>query len=62
MPIDKIHKEKISGAEMMELLDLFVEYAAPEKADTWQEQFPALRKSAATLYRFDAITALFLAA
>jgi len=62
MPIDKMHKEKISGAEMMELLDWFVEYAAPEKADTWQEQFPALRKSAATISRFDAMTALFLAA
>lgn len=62
MPMGKVQQEEISGAEMMELLDWFVNYAAPEKADTWQEQFPALRKSAATISRFDAMTALFLAA
>ena len=62
MPMDKVQQDSISGKEMMELLDWFVDYAAPEKADTWQEQFSALRKSAATISRFDAMTALFLAA
>ena len=62
MPMGKVQQDSISGKEMMELLDWFVDYAAPEKADTWQEQFPALRKSAATISRFDAMTALFLAA
>lgn len=61
MPMDKIQQETISGKEMMELLDWFVNYAAPDKADTWKEQLLIIRKSNARLSRFDAMTALFLA-
>lgn len=62
MPIDKIHQEKISGAEMMELLDWFVEYAAPEMLDDWKNQLAELRNSNAALSRFDAMAAWYLAA
>lgn len=61
LPMDKVQQDKISGKEMMELLDWFVNYAAPDKADTWKEQLLIIRKSNARLSRFDAMTALFLA-
>lgn len=61
LPMDKVQQDKVSGKEMMELLDWFVNYAAPEKSDTWKEKFPEIRKSNARLSRFDAMTALFLA-
>ena len=60
--MDKIQQETISGKEMMELLDWFVNYAAAEKTDSWKEEFPTIRESNAQLSRFDAMTALFLAA
>lgn len=44
MPLDKVQQDKISGKEMMELLDWFVNYAAADKADTWKEQFSTIRK------------------
>ena len=62
MPMDKVKQDKVSGKEMMELLDWFVNYAAAEKIDSWKEQFPTIRESNAQLSRFDAMTALFLAA
>ena len=62
LPMDKVQQETISGAEMAELLDWLVNYAAAEKTDSWKEQFPAIRESNAQLSRFDAMTALFLAA
>lgn len=61
LPMDKIQQDNVSGKEMMELLDWFVNYAAPEKADTWKEQLSTIRKSNARLSRYDAMTALFLA-
>ena len=62
LPMDRVGQEHISGKEMMELLDWFVSYAAPEKAEDWSAQLKALRGSRADLARFDAMTALFLAA
>ncbi|MBR3867318.1 MAG: hypothetical protein IKM54_05960, partial [Butyricicoccus sp.] len=62
MPMDKVHQEEISGREMMELLDWFVEYAAPETLDDWKNQLPALRNSNASLSRFDTMAAWYLAA
>ena len=62
MPMGKVQKEKISGAEMMELLDWFVEYAKPEALDDWKNQLPLLRESNAALSRFDAMAAWYLAA
>ena len=38
MPMDKVQQDKVSGKEMMELLDWFVEYAAPEALDDWKNQ------------------------
>ncbi len=61
LPMDKVQQDKVSGKEMMELLDWFVNYAAPDKAETWKEQLPIIRKSNARLSRFDAMIALFLA-
>ena len=61
MPMDKVQQETISGKEMMELLDWFVNYAVAEKTGSWKEQFLTIRKSNARLSRFDAMTALFLA-
>ena len=62
MPMGKVQQEKISGAEMMELLDWFVEYAKPEALDDWKNQLPLLRESNAALSRFDAMAAWYLAA
>ena len=62
MPVDKISQKSLSGKEMMGLLDWFVAYAAPEQVDSWSIQLPDLRKSKAQIARFDAMTALFLAA
>ena len=62
LPIEKVQQETISGAEMMELLDCFVEYAAPERTVQWQQFCPKLRSSQAALRRTDAMAALFLAA
>lgn len=62
MPMDKVRQETISGAEMAELLDHFVEYADPDKLPEWKALLPKLRTHEDALTRFDAMGALFLAA
>ena len=62
MPMDRIQQATISGAEMVELLDCFVEYANPDKLEEWKELLPKLRTHEDALTRFDAMGALFLAA
>lgn len=62
LPVQKVRQETISGAEMAELLDCFVEYAAPDKLAGWQALYPGLRSHTAPLTRFDAMAALYLAA
>ena len=62
MPIDKVTQDTVSGKEMMELLDWFVGYAAPETLSEWKNSLPAMRSSDVSLSRFDAMTTLFLAA
>jgi len=62
MPMGKVQQGSISGKEMMELLDWFVEYAEPEALDDWENQLPTLRESNAALSRFDAMAAWYLAA
>lgn len=61
-PMDKVQQKTISGAEMAELLDHFIEYAAPDKLDEWKALLPNLRTHQGVLTRFDAMGALFLAA
>jgi len=58
----KFAQETISGAELAELLDKLVAYAAPDKLAEWQEMYPVLRASEEPLTRFDAMASLFLAA
>ena len=62
LPMDKVQQETISGAEMAELLDHFVEYANPDKLVEWMALLPKLRTHEDALTRFDAMGALFLAA
>lgn len=62
MPMEKVQQATISGAEMAELLDYFVEYANPDKLTEWQALIPKLRTHKDALTRFDAMGALFLAA
>ena len=62
MPMEKVQQATISGAEMAELLDYFVEYANPDKLAEWQALMPKLRTHKDALTRFDAMGALFLAA
>lgn len=62
LPLNKAEQETISGSEMMELLDVFVSIAAPDKLTDWQATYPKLRSSSDPLIRFDAMAALFLAA
>ena len=62
LPAEKALQDTISGAEMMELLDRYVAFAAPEQLSAWEGAYPELRKSTEPLIRFDAMAALFLAA
>ena len=62
MPMEKLGQETISGAEIAELLDHFVEYADEDKLTEWQALLPGLRTHKEALTRFDAMGALFLAA
>lgn len=62
LPLDKAEQETITGGEMMELLDVFVSIAAPDKLADWQTEYPLLRAGRRPLIRFDAMAALFLAA
>jgi len=62
LPADKLEQDNISGAEMMELLDCFVEYADISKLELWKTQQPLLRDSNEVLSRFDAMAAMYLAA
>jgi len=62
MPMGKIMQETVSYREMMELLDWFVSYAAPENMNAWKSMLPALRGKDSQITRFDAMTALYMAA
>ena len=62
MPMEKLQQETISGAEMAELLDWFVHYAAPELSDEWSGRIAELRNSKEALRRIDAMAALYLSA
>ena len=62
IPLDKISQASVSGSEMMELLDWFVEYAAPDRLNEWQKHLPLVRQSSVKLPRFEAMVSLFLAA
>lgn len=61
MPMDNVQQDSISGKEMMELLDWFVEYAAPENLNQWKTMLPTLREHNEPLCRFDAMAAWYLA-
>ena len=58
---DKIDNGTVSGAEMAELLDKLVAYAAPDKLEEWKTKYPALRSSSEPLERYDMLSALYLA-
>lgn len=62
MPMENVQQTTISGAEMAELLDWFVQYAAPNVSDEWSKQVSELRNSNDVLRRIDAMAALFLSA
>lgn len=62
LPMEKVQQETISGAEMAELLDWFVQYAAPDVSDEWSKQVSELRNSNDALRRIDAMAALYLSA
>ena len=58
---DELDNSTISGAEMAEILDKLVGYAAPDKLDEWKLSYPALRTSAKQLNRYDMLSSLYLA-
>lgn len=62
IPMEKVQQETLSASEMAELLDWFVNFAAPEKLEKWRQSYPALHSSHTALRRMDAMAALFLAA
>lgn len=57
---DSPEKQTITGAELTQMLDKVVAYAAPEKLDAWQQLYPVLRSDDRALKRIDVISALFL--
>jgi len=62
MPMEKVLQPTITGTEMVELLDWFIQYAAPDMSDEWSHQIPELRNSNDVLRRIDAMSALYLSA
>lgn len=62
LPVEKLEQKTVSGAELAEILDAFVAYAAPEKVAEWKKAYPNYRDSKDALKRFDAMTITYLAA
>ncbi len=62
LPMDMIDQETITGTEVMEMLDLFVAYAAPEKLEQWKALFPKVRAYSEAISRIDVMGAIFVAA
>ncbi len=62
MPMEKVQQTTISGMEMAEILDHYVEYADSDKLVEWKALLPKLRTYEEALTRFDVMGALFLAA
>jgi len=60
--VSKIDDSRISGKDMMGILDHFVEIAAPDQMEQWSEKFPEMRSSKKPLNRADAMAACFLTA
>ncbi len=60
--VTKLNQMIISGKEYMEILDKLVELVAPDKLSSWQSLLPNFRGDSAPLDRFNAMTALYLAA
>lgn len=62
LPVEKLEQSTISGEELAEVLDAFVEYAASDRIEEWKESYPTFRTSKDDLKRFDAMTLTYLAA
>ncbi len=62
LPVEKLEQKTVSGAELAEILDAFIAYAAPDKVAEWKKAYPKYRNSNDALKRFDAMTLTYLAA
>ncbi len=60
-PMSLAEQATISGSELVELLDIFIESEAPDKLSEWKEIYPTLRSDTQPLTRFNAMAAIFLA-
>ncbi len=60
--MDKITQEEITGVEYTELLDKLISYAAPDKLEDWKQRHTEFRNYDSALNRYEAMTALYLAA
>ena len=59
LPTEKIGQRTISCREFMELSDVFVGFAAPEKLDEWKNEFKSTRKVDEPISRYDAVAVLY---
>lgn len=60
-PMDSLEQTTITGAEVAELLDIFIMNAAPDKLEQWKSQYPKLRESTHPISRINLLGSVFLA-
>ena len=61
LPTEKTDQRTLSGREFMELADVFVGFAAPEKLAEWENEFAVLREVDEPISRYDAVAVLYYA-
>jgi len=59
-PMHSLEQTEITGAEVAELLDVFVMNAAPDKLEAWKDMYPVLRKNSEPISRINLLGSVFL--
>lgn len=59
-PMHSLEQTRITGAEVAELLDIFVMNAAPDKLEAWKDMYPILRKNSEPISRINLLGSVFL--
>ena len=60
-PMTSLEQPTITGGELAELLDIFMEHAAPDKLEQWEDMYPLLRKNSEPISRINLLGAVYLA-
>lgn len=60
-PMNSLEQPTITGGELAELLDIFMEHAAPDKQEQWEDMYPLLRKNSEPISRINLLGAVYLA-